>query len=402
MDIQSYVDFQNVLKTVWSSYMGWRDCDYCKRSDRLEIVNPEQQLDYYEERNVSKNEDNDHVDYSPTINLFKSLVDKTPLIHVFDVNNGSLIEGYTLKTKMNSSPYGDLTTGETKVDTSVRCANEISGKDLTLTENGVKALEQVKKEAEQILKRPVNVRVNKLNKYKRGCFFSDHVDTPHEGLLATGIIMLPYAYKGGSLVVTSNEKKEKWNPNDSYGYNAVIMFGNHTHKVTPVKSGNRVTLTLYIEAAGPVSPTETKSDIVKQIASTLPKKTGILAVNQYSKWEAERCELRGIDLELQEALGARAIPVLVLHSEQRDVSYGGDYGDELYEYVVPFNYDIMRTWIGEEPEPMPSWNLKGWKVVATSRNYFTVYSDHIQGIEHTGNESQPEQQDGMYYSVLLC
>ena len=398
MDIQSYVDFQKVLKQVWSAYMDYTTYIYADRNDKLQIVNPIHNLDSYSEE---ENEDeDDSQSYDKLNQLCSELCHNEPLLSTVELDTKNLIQGFTLKTKMVPSPFGDLLTGNTGVDTSVRCAFEIPGSDITLTDNGERALVCVQKAAEKILNRSVRVRVNKLNKYTKGCFFANHVDTPHQGLLATGIIAMPYSHEGGLLVVKGNDKEEVWRSCDQE-CDAVIMFGNHTHQVTRVTSGNRVTLTLYIEedaANKATSPPTFVSPVVQQIAASLPPRTAFLTTNQYSKWEADKCELRGIDLELQTALKATAIPVLILHNETH-ADCAAD--DCLSECVVPFNYDIMRTWITHTPRPMPSLELKDWKVFAPNTHYFTVYQRHIEGIEFTGNESQPEQEEGMYYSVLL-
>ncbi|ETO03325.1 hypothetical protein RFI_34086 [Reticulomyxa filosa] len=153
----------------------------------------------------------------------------------------------------------------------------------------------------------VNAQLYKLNLYSENGFFKGHVDTPRDGkMFGTLVLCIPIdSFQGGELVVTHNgtkvvydwasdiskavveqsnqkrkEKKKKKIGLELGGkkevpgntvvskekrqvYNEIhwcAFYGDCTHEILPVKSGNRLTITFNLIAIGPKIVPEHRSD----------------------------------------------------------------------------------------------------------------------------------------------
>ncbi len=188
------------------------------------------------------------------------------------------------------SPYGDLKTGETKVDKSVRHAYEIRSDDpkLTIGEPGLEFLNAQKKGISDTLYngREIDIVLNKVNVYPKGGMFKEHQDTPKPGVIGTLVIQLPYNFHGGkfSLRASNSDSFHTDTDEDGYGthrshrdasvytcsfasseyktknstsvemtacssgstYNMVAFYCESPHKIDTVTDGVRVTISFYI------------------------------------------------------------------------------------------------------------------------------------------------------------
>ena len=215
------------------------------------------------------------------------------------------------------SGFGNLKTGKTEVDKKVRQALE-NKQDIALTPHGTEFLKELAPYISGFLYGglPIEFAINKLNIYSTGGFFDLHTDTPRPGVVGTLVLELPFDHSGGQLelypIGSSLPNKEKsadkaklgddtddddregkdegfsqtkggsvrlasrsnwlkkqnelksWSNRARFNTDRTIRFaafyGNIPHRITPVRSGNRVTVTFYIIApATPVAPAASSS-----------------------------------------------------------------------------------------------------------------------------------------------
>ncbi|KAI0311610.1 hypothetical protein OF83DRAFT_1150151 [Amylostereum chailletii] len=97
---------------------------------------------------------------------------------------------------------------------------------------------------------PIKLELYKLNIYGEGSFFKSHVDTPRsESMFGSLVLIFPTKHEGGSLVFRHGGKEWTFDSakavseQDSPSVGFVIFFSDVEHEVTPVTSGQRVTLT---------------------------------------------------------------------------------------------------------------------------------------------------------------
>jgi hypothetical protein len=172
------------------------------------------------------------------------------------------------------APYGDLDSESTVINQEVRNCLELSAESFSLEEeNGQDPLLEVKQMISQELAHgnEISLVPHRLNIYKKGGHFQEHVDTPRDSanMIGTLIICLPIEYVGGQLNI-----REPAYMNVSRGKNInlesikfvhefdpirnksariekkylswVAIYGDCVHSVYQVQRGNRVTLTFDI------------------------------------------------------------------------------------------------------------------------------------------------------------
>ena len=106
------------------------------------------------------------------------------------------------------SPFGDLQTATTRLDTNVRLASEVAAKHLQLTPAGEFVLKGVSQEVSKTLfnGRPIKCVINKLNMYGPGGFFSMHVDTPRPGTGAHWCLSLTLSRVAGMICTSFRDR----------------------------------------------------------------------------------------------------------------------------------------------------------------------------------------------------
>lgn len=157
----------------------------------------------------------------------------------------------TLKGFAKPAPHGHG--AETKVDETVRCALEISGKQVVVPDEWCR---DIMPKVCRVLcpsGKTLKPHLYKLHIYEAGGFFESHVDTLHApNHFATLIIALPTEHEGGDLTVTHNgwdnvftSDKDHW-----MGLPWCAFFTDCHHSVAPVTEGTRVVLQydLYLES----------------------------------------------------------------------------------------------------------------------------------------------------------
>jgi hypothetical protein len=185
------------------------------------------------------------------------------------------------------STFGDLKTCETKIDLEVRDAYEIlpsaKGTRLRVNEKTINFLDQIKDRLSHLMYNGKDIEfvLNKVNIYFKGGKFTEHKDTPRQGVLGTLILQLPTSFKGGDMFIRSSNshpfdevacKKlgcyrydgstvDRDSLTDelavvSCGHNYVKVAAFHyesPHRIDKVIDGQRITVSFYIMDAS--SPT---------------------------------------------------------------------------------------------------------------------------------------------------
>ena len=93
----------------------------------------------------------------------------------------------------------------------------------------------------------------RLNIYKEGDFFREHMDTPQteqSGHIGSLVMFLPTEYEGGELVINNSSLDDHttyaFGQEKGGGVNWVAFFPDAEHSVLPVTSGYRLTLTFHL------------------------------------------------------------------------------------------------------------------------------------------------------------
>lgn len=174
-----------------------------------------------------------------------------PVVETVDGKSWGALTVQDLVGLAKVSPYGDLKSGDTKVDAKVRKAFEIEGSRIRLSEAGNQMLAHLCRQFHgRLLGKDQSVnhsdrlyRIDKINIYPEGGHFKLHQDTPRPGCVGSIVVELPFGdRKGGDLVLTHNKKE--WIPGRDVRdmVVATLFFSNVMHSVTEVKSGYRVTI----------------------------------------------------------------------------------------------------------------------------------------------------------------
>ncbi len=179
--------------------------------------------------------------------------------------NGKPIETMdhsALLTLSTPSPFGDLKSGATKLDDTVRMAREIvpsNGAVITLTPIGQRFINRFCRLASNALfmRDPIELTVSKINIYPVGGHFAKHQDTPRPGVLGSAVLELQSDRKGGDLVFHRGGKTHVVGRGCISAFYADVI-----HEVTPVTEGTRVTISFHIIK---------KKDIVEQTPCSYPK-----------------------------------------------------------------------------------------------------------------------------------
>jgi hypothetical protein len=312
------------------------------------------------------------------------------------------------------APYGDLKTGNTTVDTSVRKCHQIDSKYIDYVR--IEEQQEIKNTIKYCLfpdHENISIVFNKVNIYKQEGHFTRHVDTPKENVIGTLVVFAASKFTGGDLVVYDDET----NPTVvNKGWCA--YYSNVPHEVKPVESGCRVTFTFYIMSKeckdvfdadspvlkdkGPVPVLEYCQDLFKpdSILNTIEKNLpiGIVLEETYSQSETQ---LKGRDAtlikDLQSKFQVDVYHALVVHNE----SYGEGPATLVMTCHVYRCLPCDFSHICENASLEP---LKETERDVTFYNYAqqddTCYDSSQPYIEYTGNECQEGLAHNVYFAMV--
>lgn len=172
------------------------------------------------------------------------------------------------------SGFGDLKSHSTRVDKDVRDAREMPS---SVTVSGFLESPGIGRTIQKVLVNrwgtriasEVTLKFKKFNMYRENGHFDEHVDTPHENLIGT-LVILPSIecvsnYTGGELVI--REGDETMSISSNYGTKVVLFSSCSPHKVLPVTKGTRVSITYEVYYTLPKesnSTTKTTEERIKE------------------------------------------------------------------------------------------------------------------------------------------
>lgn len=295
------------------------------------------------------------------------------------------------------SGYGDLKTGETKVDKTVRdavCYKEHPLVKTVLIDHDVRSMFD---EISDIFgKGKFKYQLKWLNVYGVGGHFKKHVDTPQASPNYRGTIVVEIptvsGREGGDLVLQTEEGKTVHYREGNYSAMAFLPY--IVHEVTPIAKGARVSISFDVFVEENLEPESKRFKaasknqfIVEGIRDAAPDEFGLLLKNKY----ASKQHLYGIDSEVVKALSethdVAVIPVRVKYDYSQ-------YGEEDPEYSIDVSVrakDYKDGWTG-----LNFYALGKASMMPRDINY-------QQGAEYTGNEALPCTEDMKYYSMgAIC
>lgn len=227
----------------------------------------------------------------------------------------------TLKKVARRAPYGMGT--RTIVDTDVRRVWEIDAARVVLANpawSGV--VDQAVRATQTALgldKQQLDAHLYKLLLYEPGGFFLPHRDGERlDRMVATLVITLPSAHRGGELVVRHEGREEviDFAPASAFETQFAAFYADCEHEVRPVKSGHRLALVYnltlrkskkaitapltggHVAAAGGI--------LQKWSREAGPSKLAVLLEYQYTEAGLKRDALKGLDRAKADVLFAAA------------------------------------------------------------------------------------------------
>jgi hypothetical protein len=348
------------------------------------------------------------------------------------VVNNQALNRYNLKSLMalaTPSPYGDLKTGETKHDPSVRVAFELKTNvdpdkisvyrdgdvHLRVSRKWDEYVGSIIKKLSRIFTGDIELRISKLNIYLKGGFFKPHQDTPKPGVIGSCVIVLPTAYTGGVFRVTDlNSTTHGYSNGGIPGEcdedtplflddnSLVVGFHPHLiHEVAEVKSGVRISVTFDVIAK---ENSIVKSDPVpfhgalEEYINKTKKPIGVVLSSKYSFDEINQGTFKKdstYDMLLTstppESVSRFAVPVFLKHKAVRYLDE-----NEYAEYSI--KVCACKTLHEYPPQIL---ELEDVPFIGLHYKCTLLASHDAKGAEHTGNEARPEKQKNLYYSVAL-
>jgi hypothetical protein len=325
--------------------------------------------------------------------------------------------------KMQESSYGDLKTGETASDAKVRRAYET--RDVAFSEAALSTIKRWTDVASQHLLggRPAKAVFNKLNVYTEGCHFSAHVDTPRDGMLASMVVLLPGEFEGGELLVDFHE--EEWTDlfekrDRDVNMAVACFFPDVTHKVDPVTSGTRGTLSFFLDADAPEEHNKQKQEKKQQIFSfggdewtehrwqaatasrSATEPIGVFLSHKYSLEEIAEQRLKAGDHTLLQIINTHKkhavelFPV-VIKMTRTDPAHDAskrDFSGTVYRFTPS---DIKALSSGADVVPFG----ETVAFVGAPTKLELCDSDSERSAAYTGNESRDGYLTNFYFSSVL-
>ena len=360
------------------------------------------------------------------------------------------------------SPFGDMTTHETRVDESVRKGRELlAGKHWTVNANFVKDLTDLWG------LHPAEVRVvpYKLNMYQAGGGFAWHADTPEQDLIGTMLVGLCEHDGEKGFQIKHGAREKEWNCVHKRTYSSwsqrppsinsrcISFYADCPHKVE-VKEGKRATLAFKVytknvaaekkvvtaekkegggggggNAAASPSSSSAPSGAILPASARVPallkrelrelfgfvlaktKAVGIILDHAYN---LHATELKGIDAKMYEFLqqvpdvDLQIIPVVV-----RDNFYGSygecDAPESVSVVVYPLTdadlahaVDEAKTGLSDSFPHLDNIPFFFHNVGYKGTKGKKITASHVPYASYTGNESQPESAESVYlYRAVL-
>ncbi|KAF8216640.1 hypothetical protein K438DRAFT_1953547 [Mycena galopus ATCC 62051] len=334
------------------------------------------------------------------------------------------------------SGYGDVKAQETKVDPNVRHAREIPASEFRVSPALIAQVEELWGTSFF----PTHVRADpyKIHLYGPGGKFKTHRDTPETDLVGTFLVGLGDTCNvwDGALEIANS--KGRWPTHHHANPGSwVAFYPDVAHSVREITDGYRAVIAFKIFRRHLDTP-EVPADVtlrhkIKDVLTPLQKPYGILLRHQYS---AGTAELNGLDAVLYAAVGetggdVKLLPVLIRWIASRTVDFGyGDAESKSSADVFPMttmHVDAILDHIragekqaDEDEEESKSKrlfvDLKGTDAEwinyqsTTSIPFYSpdfdatalVWKEETQdAIEHTGNESRPQEEDSIYLSYAI-
>jgi hypothetical protein len=320
------------------------------------------------------------------------------------------------------SPYGNLKSGLTELDTSVRFAYEISKDDIELNPETMKSIigpDVLKQISEELYGGvSIGVELQKMNIYTIGGFFKRHQDTPKDiGTIGSLVIQIPFfKYTGGALNVYDDWHNNVGRLDRTKYLEMMAFYPEQIHEVTEVtKGGARITLSFTIIATpnGESNDINTVHDEIVTNIDTFCKELvfpymeqtgrslGFIFTHRYSIMDIVSSRIvKGIDRRLIRILEWYAnekhyvvtkLPIIVHDTQEED--------DPNHQMVLT-NSELLCGL--DVPEDLYIGDIE--KISRPSIVFFgdtddmqTISKDEGHG-EHTGNETNPKHVNNFYYS----
>lgn len=326
---------------------------------------------------------------------------------------------------------------QTVIDTRVRNVWELPKSKIKISKKDFQkvfgpALEKIKLDLGLAEEGKLTAELHNLLIYEPGQFFSNHQDSEKsDDMVATMVVLLPCAYKGGSLVIDQQGDKKTFRAKTSStrGLRVVAFYADCHHEVKKVTQGYRIALTynLVFKASGhlkqsPSNPGLTqainqyfaaKSDIREGYRRNHPRWLVYLLDHQYSRKGLDWLQLKGLDRTRTAQLLAAAehldlnvhLALSELHETwQTEEEYSDDWGyhsfddddeddDEDYENESQTGGDVNLVDLIDEDYSLAHWMSSDGKKLAfkectvpKSMFCWTKANDEIQPFksEHEG------------------
>lgn len=334
------------------------------------------------------------------------------------------------------APFGDLKTLATVVDTNVRNAFELEASKIIWKryDSWNKAYERVTYSLSmfdsilfsiqrQFGDNTLTLVPYKLNIYKTGGFFKQHVDTPTDGekMIGSLVVCFPSKFQGGDLIISHGDCNFKANfdhVNDKT-ITWAAFYSDCIHEVKPVTDGMRVTLTFSIIKSDDRHIVFSNSNTIITRAPQLPyqlerpintlisllreiniPKVGFLLSYKYTFKGLSAEILKGTDQYVYNGLTNAGFKCSLIPVVRHYYHVYGMEGEEdvLSNDVYRFTEDDINHLLGKTERPVvEDSDIPFFEISAGSR----LLHSHQQGAEHTGNSSEPDVTDNLYFSAAL-
>jgi hypothetical protein len=213
-----------------------------------------------------------------TLGLYSVCLMTNTYIYVTSANSDKEIK--QLLQYAVPAPYGNISTGETLVDHTVRKCMQITGDKYQVDTYINPGTLQMVHQALYPQYEKIYISFNKINIYEEGGHFQKHVDTPKPGVIGTLLIFGDSKYTGGELVLHYNNDHSNQSEQMEdvvIGCSETVQYcafhSNVPHSVRPVTSGYRVAISYYITSKPICSKTvckntfDGKSDLVSTLVN---------------------------------------------------------------------------------------------------------------------------------------
>lgn len=310
--------------------------------------------------------------------------------------NISQLELKQLYEKADDSPYGDVKNLKTKIDKTVRSSKEI--RDIEVDPNLILKIES--EWSQTMYPKKVKVVPYKLNMYSKNDKFDEHLDTPDKNLVGTALISLWAGYTTSGLEISDIGRKHKhyWRPDSP---SCIMFYTDCPHSVSRQYSNDiRATIAFKIYSVEETSDMKTEQ-LVNVIEALKPilngGKIGFILEHGYS---LETTAFTGSDALLISALQTmnKKIEVFsILYEFQLTSDHNYNEYDSFSSIVYPLR-DVDVEYLTGSISSRPECKHQNILFYILNDKQLTWKNEHQDYVEHTGNESRPEEQNSIYLS----